>query len=36
MRKQVESTRRAGKDIYAKTEEQREKERNRRTILGKK
>lgn len=35
MRKQVESTKKPGNDYYAKTKEQEEKEKIRRTILGK-
>jgi len=36
MRKQVESTKKPGKDYYAKTTEQekKDKERKRRTLLG--
>lgn len=36
MRKQIESTQKPGRDIYAKTQEQKEKEKERRTILGRK
>lgn len=35
MRKQVESTKKPGNDYYAKTKEQEDKAKARRTILGK-
>lgn len=35
MRKQIESTRKPDKEIYPRTKEQEEKEKERRTILGK-
>lgn len=36
MRKQVESTRKPGQSFYSKTQDQKEKEKERRTILGRK